>query len=67
MPSPMMRATTSLGPPAGNGTIIVIGRSGYGVCAAGDMPTMNAAATAAVPIIAIATTGVVPYRPKLNI
>src|SRR5258708_31963055 len=37
-----MRATTSLAPPAGNGTITVIGRDGYSCACAGTMPASKA-------------------------
>src|SRR5690242_402963 len=39
--SPTMRASASAGPPAGNGTIIRTGRSGYGACA--DAPALASA------------------------
>src|SRR5215468_2403432 len=45
MCSPRMRATTSVPPPAGNGTIIVIGRDGKGWADTVSMPA-NAATNA---------------------
>ena len=51
MRSPRMRASVSVGPPAGNGTIIVIGRDGK-VCAwTGATPPTAMAKAAAMHVI----------------
>src|SRR5512146_2697594 len=47
MGSATMRATMSLGPPAANGTIIVIGRSGQAARAGGAAPKASTARASA--------------------
>src|SRR5215218_1816081 len=58
MCSPTMRATMSVGPPAANGTIIVIGRAGH-VWACAPFPARTSAAAAAKRVF---LTGVSPKR-----
>src|SRR5262249_16227025 len=70
----MSRATTSVGPAAANGTMILTGRSGYpGLCAsaAAAKSPAQAASTRAIALVTLmdtplALSGAVPGHPRLS-
>ena len=60
----MMRATTSIGPPAANGTTIVTGRAGQSCAEAATVATANAAS--AVPMMRVDFLGMAVGAPDAN-